>query len=208
MPRTDGELLEAWTAGDPTAGNELFERHYDALYRFFRNKLDEDIDDLIQQTLLSCVQGKAGFREKSSFRTWLFTIARNELYDYWRARQRGPGREVGEVSLIDMGTSPSGVVARRREHQHLLTALRAIPLDLQVVLELFYWEQLDGPEIAEILGVPEGTARSRLRRAREAVAEEIAAMRKHGSERAGATPSDLDAWAAEIRAELVSESSP
>ncbi len=84
----------------------------------------------------------------------------------------------------------------------LLAALRSIPLDLQVALELFYWEQLDGPDLAEVLGVPEGTARSRLRRAREAVAEKIAELLGDGGQPAGASASDLDAWAATLRAQL------
>jgi RNA polymerase sigma factor (sigma-70 family) len=200
MQPTDAELLAAWRGGDREAGNQLFERHFDALYRFFRNKVDEGIDDLIQQTFLACVQHKDGFRQDASFRTWLFTIARHELYAHWRARQRSAEREVGDVSLVDLGTSPSGVFARRREHRMLLTALRSIPLDLQVALELFYWEQLDGPELAEVLGIPEGTARSRLRRAREAVAEKIEALL--GNDPGGASAKDLDAWAATLRGQL------
>jgi RNA polymerase sigma factor (sigma-70 family) len=201
--RTDREILAAWRDGDRAAGSELFERHFEALYRFFRNKCDDGIDDLIQQTLLACVKARDGFREDASFRTWLLTIARHELYAHWRARQRDAAREVGEVSLVDLGTSPSGTVARRREHQLLLVALRSIPLDLQVALELFYWEQLEGAELAEVLGIPEGTARSRLRRAREAIAAKIAELEGDGdSGDGGASLRDLDAWAATLRAVL------
>jgi len=92
-------------------------------------------------------------------------------------------------------------VARRREHQLLLTALRAIPLDLQVALELYYWEQLDGAELAEVLGIPEGTARSRLRRAREAIAEKIAEL-EGDADPGAASLRDLDAWAAALRTAL------
>jgi RNA polymerase sigma-70 factor (ECF subfamily) len=206
MGRSDAELLDAWRAGDRDAGGELFERHFEALYRFFCNKVDDGVDDLIQQTLLACVQAKEGFRGASSFRTWLFTIARHELYEHWRGRAKRAAEDIGEISVIDLGTSPSGLLARRREHQVLLAALRSIPLDLQVALELFYWEQLDGPELARALEIPEGTARSRLRRAREALTERIAALRG-AADPTTASQRDLDEWAASLRAELTGRDS-
>jgi RNA polymerase sigma-70 factor (ECF subfamily) len=196
---SDSELLEAWRAGDRKAGNELLERHFDALYRFFRNKVDREIDDLIQQTMLACIKGAANFRQESSFRTWLFSIARFELYGFWRS-QRKDVKDIGEISIDDLRTTPGTLVARRREHQLLLTALRALPLDLQVAVELYYWEGLDGPELAEALEIPEGTARSRLRRAREALA---AKMQELGGPMAtGVSLKDLDAWAADVRESL------
>ena len=198
--RTDRELLVAWRGGDRDAGSELFERRFAELYRFFRNKADDGVDDLIQQTLLACLGGLDRFREDASFRTWLFAIARNELYDHWRARRRRDDVvDIGEVSVADLGTTPSQAVVRRREHQLLLAALRSIPLDLQVALELYYWEGLDGPELATALDVPEGTARSRLRRGKEALTLRFAELRGSGGT---VSVAELDAWAAEVRAGL------
>lgn len=198
--RTDRDLLAAWREGDRAAGSELFERHFDELYRFFRNKTDDGVEDLIQQTLLGCVKGLDGFREDASFRTWLFAIARNELYGHLRARQRHDvDVDIGAISVADQGTSPSAAFARRREHQLLLAALRSIPLDLQVALELYYWEGVDGPELAAALDVPEGTARSRLRRGKEELAARMSALAAHAGN-ATVSIAELDAWAAEIRA--------
>jgi RNA polymerase sigma factor (sigma-70 family) len=200
--RTDRDLLLAWQGGDRAAGEELFARYFDELYRFFRNKVDDGVDDLIQQTLLKCLHGLERFRQDASFRTWLFTIARNELIDYWRAhRKDDQAVDMGEVSVAHMGTTPSQTVARRRDHQLLLVALRGIPLDLQVALELYYWEGMDGPDLAAALELPEGTARSRLRRGKEALAARMAELVSEGG---GATVSvaELDAWAAEVRGRL------
>jgi RNA polymerase sigma factor (sigma-70 family) len=197
---SDDELLAAWRGGDRDAGNQLFERHFRELYRFFANKVDDGVDDLIQQTLFACVRASGQFRGEASFRTWMFTIARHELYAHWRAR-RSAADDIGEISVADGKTSPSAVVARRREHQLLLAALRTLPLDLQVAVELFYWEQLEGAELAEVLGIPEGTARSRLRRAREALATRIAEMAAE-SDGAGISAADLDSWAAGLRTAL------
>jgi RNA polymerase sigma-70 factor (ECF subfamily) len=196
----DAELLAAWRAGDAAAGEDLFTRHFDALYRFFRNKADDGIDDLIQATFLAAVASRDAFRGDASFRSYLFAIARNELYAHWRRRARRDAEaDIGELSVEDLGTRPSGVLARHREQQLLLRALRAIPLDLQLVVELHYWEELTGPELAVALEVPEGTARSRLRRAREALE---AAMRRLADDPATLASSigDLDRWASSLRA--------
>ena len=78
MPTDDFETLDRWRAGDRAAGNELLRRHFDGLYRFFRNKVDEGVDDLIQRSFLACVESKDRFRKQASFRTYLFTVARHE----------------------------------------------------------------------------------------------------------------------------------
>ena len=60
---TDRQLLEAWRGGDKKAGKRLFERHYDALTRFFRNKVGPEAPDLVQQTFLGCLERIDRFRE-------------------------------------------------------------------------------------------------------------------------------------------------
>jgi RNA polymerase sigma-70 factor (ECF subfamily) len=200
--RSDGELLDAWRGGDAAAGTELFERHFDGLFRFFRNKAEEAVDDLIQATFALIVSSRDAFRGDASFRSYLFQVARHELYAYWRKRaRRGEEVDVGEISVEDLGTSPSGVLARHREQQLLLRALRRIPLDLQIALELHYWEDLSGPELAAALEIPEGTVRSRLRRAREALDAQMTALADDPAT-LDSSLGDFDRWAASLRAIL------
>src|SRR5262249_11003925 len=72
-------LLERWRSGDERAGEALCARYFEEIYRFFVHKLPEHADDLMQQTFLACVKSRDRFQGKSSFRTYLFAIARNEL---------------------------------------------------------------------------------------------------------------------------------
>lgn len=194
----DAELLTSWRGGDPAAGEALFERHFDALYRFFRNKVQDGLEDLVQETFLACLAGPP-FRGESSFRTYLFAIARNALHAHIRKLGRARAEvDIGDVSVADLGTSPSGVVARRREERLLLEALRGLPLDFQIALELFYWEDLTGPDLAIVLAIPEGTARSRLRRAREALEQKLAELADDPGV-LSSTTTDLEGWAKRVR---------
>lgn len=195
----DFVVLDRWRAGDRAAGDALLRRHFDALYRFFRNKVDQGVDDLIQRTFTACIAAKDNFRKQSSFRTYLFTVARNELYHHYEKRQREAVLfEPGSMSVEAMGTSPSAVVARQQEQRLLLRALRALPLELQVAIELFYWEQLTTQEIAEIMDVPQGTAKSRLRRAREELEAKIRELAENPA-LVESTMVAFDRWAESIR---------
>lgn len=200
---TDFELLDAWRAGDRAAGSALFDRYFDSLFRFFRNKVTDGADDLVQQTFLACVQSRDGFRGDASFRTYLFTAARSKLYDYLdHRRKEGAAVDYGVTSCADLGISPSSIVARSEQQRLLLLALRELPIDLQIALELYYFEQIRGPELAHVLGVPEGTVRSRLRRGIEILRgrlEEL--LRTPGP--AESTHTDLDAWAAALREQVL-----
>lgn len=176
--RDDFELLDAWRANDEAAGRELFERYFDQVYRFFRNKVDEAAEDLVQQTFMGLVQGRDRFRKDASFRTYVFMIARKRLYSFLRERDRAHDPvDDGTTSVADLGlVSPSRAVVVRQEQHLLLAALRKLPIEMQVALELYYWEDLTAGEIATVLGVPEGTVRSRLRLGRDRLREQLGTL--------------------------------
>ncbi|EDM76991.1 hypothetical protein PPSIR1_13295 [Plesiocystis pacifica SIR-1] len=198
---TDDELLEAWRRGDQRAGRELFERHYDAVDRFFRNKAGEDGPDLAQRTFLAVVEGIEAdrYRNQNSFRSWLFAIAYRQLCKHYRSQASDRRRfDAAVTSVHDLDPTPSTIVGRSEDERLLLAALRLLPIDLQVALELHYWEQMSDAQIAGALGLPLGTVKSRIRRARQLVAEHVAALSQapRGVER---TLANLEGWAAGVR---------
>lgn len=196
---SDFELLAAWSRGEMRAGDELFERHFESLYRFFRNKVSHAVHDLVQDTLLRCTESKDAFRKKGSFRAFLFGIARRVLHDHLRKVYRDGGHlDLEASSAMDLAPSPSQLVAKKQEHRILLQALRMIPLDHQIALELAYWEDMTGPEIGEVLGVPPATARTRLRRAREALTQKVSDL-ANTPELLESTMDNLDHWAKSLR---------
>ena len=189
-------LLEAWRAGDAAAGQQLFRRHFDAVYWFFATKVDHGADDLAQDTFAAVVRNREQVGRRHSFRAYLFAVARSRLID--RLRVRGRDFDPMETSIVDLGGSPTSALGRRQEHARLLSALRRLPVDLQVVLELHYVERLPGPEIAEVLELPEGTVRSRLRRALAALRELLVSEAGPGD--TASADDDIERWAEELRA--------
>jgi RNA polymerase sigma-70 factor (ECF subfamily) len=79
---------------------------------------------------------------------------------------------------VDAGSvaSPTGVIAQREDEQLLLSALRRLPVDVQITVELFYWEELPIADIAVVLEIAEGTVKSRLGRARAMLKLQIEAL--------------------------------
>jgi RNA polymerase sigma-70 factor (ECF subfamily) len=172
---TDFELLAAWRAGDLEAGNVLVRRHFLSLYVFVRAKAPEMADDLIQRVWEACVAARDRIDERGSFKAYLYGIARRQLVYWFRERRRDREHvDTMSESIAQLTGSPSREVALRQEQHAILEALRELPLDLQIALELYYWEDLSVGEVASVLEVPEGTIKSRLHRARELLRERLA----------------------------------
>ena len=167
----DLALLERWRAGDAASGNELVRRHFSAVYRFFCNKVPEGVADLTQATFLALVEGHERLPVPASFRAYLLGVARYKLVHHLRGRYRkdavfSPAR----VSVLEVqaasSSSPTQRMAQGQDRELLDRALRSLPLDQQITLELHYWHELTVEEIAGVLERSPGTIKSRLHRAR------------------------------------------
>ncbi len=199
MPVSDAELLASWQDGDRLAGKQLFERYFRVINRFFRSKVGDDAQDLVQKTFLGCLESVERYRGDTTFRSWLFAVAYKQLCKYYRAQvSEREHFDIASVTAHDFDSTPSRVLARRREELLLLEALRRIPIELQVAVELRYWEQMSEAEIARTLGIPVGTLKSRFRRAKQFLAEQIRAAAGSPGEIAS-TLDTLDDWAEQLR---------
>ena len=189
----DIALLTRWRDGDSDAGQVLFERHFDSIYGFFETKCAADADELTQSTFLACMRARTQFRAESSFRTYLFTIARNELYRILRTRQRKDAKLDFELSSIaELVSTPGTRMARNQEHRQLLGALQHLPVEQQTLLELHYWEEMDIAQLAEVFDAPTATIRTRLHRARKALRDK---MEGSAPQEVLQTLESMDMWA-------------
>jgi RNA polymerase sigma-70 factor, ECF subfamily len=200
---TDAELYAAWSEGDRKAGARLIDRHLPAIARFFANKAasPSDVEDLVATTFEQCAKSLGKLRQTASFRSYLFGIATNVFRDALRKQRPVPVGDLEELALRDLSPSPSAVAAQRAEQRLLLAALRAIPVEHQIVLELSVFEGMSRAEMADVLGLPQGTVGGRLSRAR--------VLLEHRLEELAASPAlvrstlhGLEDWAWQIRAML------
>lgn len=177
MEPPDIDLLRRWQDGDRVAGTTLFRRYFPTMRRFFRNKIGpSDVEDLVQRTFAGLVEGVGHFRGDASFRVFLFSVARRQLYKFLRDRGRREGRhdaDLGVSSIRGLGQSPSSILQADEIHSLVQQALQEVSVEHQVVIELFYWEGITGPEIAEVLGIAPATVRTRLFRARAELEEKL-----------------------------------
>ncbi|HEY4240459.1 MAG TPA: sigma-70 family RNA polymerase sigma factor [Kofleriaceae bacterium] len=170
MVDPDLELLDRWCGGDASAGNQLFGRHFADVFRFFEGKTFGEEDDLGQEVWLQCTLSRDAFRRQSTFRTYLFAIARHVLHQYYRKKAKAlPAIDFEEISIESLSTSVGSRLAKHSDRARLLDSLRKLPVEDQTLLELYYWQDFDRPQLAEIYGVEPATIGSRLHRARVAM---------------------------------------
>ncbi len=189
----DLDLLTRWRSGDQAGGRDLFARYFDQLHRFFSNKCNEP-DEMVQTTFMALLKARDQFAGRSSFRTYLFTIARNELYRHVRTLQRDKLFDPEISSIAQIATTVGAKLARNQEHRAMCAALRTLPLEQQTLLELHYWEEVEIAALSEIFEIEPATMRMRLHRARTALREAMLAN-KAAPPQALASLETLDTWA-------------
>lgn len=196
--RTDEELLVAGKAGDEVAVEALFRRYLPSVMRFFVNKVDQ-AEDLAQETFQAAHEGLHRFEGRSSFKTYLLGIAKNILFGFYRKEGRRKEHEdLEDLSVEDMGHTPSRRFMAHDQYRLLLEALRRLPSKIQVIVELRYWEGIRPKEIAQMLDIPEGTVRTRIRRGMKLLARS-SEYYDVTLERLSQASIDLEIWAKDVR---------
>ncbi len=209
---SDYELLCAWRAGDKDAGGRLYRRHVRSVSRFFGNKLTsgDDAADLLQETFLALARSNEHAGVDSVpiiFRGYLYATARHVLCAHLRKKYKRQCEQFDFSVVCIKNLEPasiSSIITQRRELQIFVEALRAIPLDDQIVLEFKYFDNLSANEIAEQLGISETTVPGRLQRAKVRLRCMVGQIASQTHRLLISEPSDdeLGRWAREIREQM------
>lgn len=177
-PEDPGEpdLLRRARAGEVAAFNVLVLRHQDAAYslalRFLGSR--QAAEDATQEAFERAYRNLANFRGER-FRSWLLTIVANAARDELRRQRRRPQRSLDEarddpdlatLDPADPGPTPDTVALQSELRAHLERALRELPEDWRMVVVMSDVHGMSYAEVATAIGVPEGTVKSRLSRAR------------------------------------------
>jgi len=158
---TDAVLMGRIVNGEPEAARALVERYTPALRRFASQAgvRPQDIDDLLQETWLRVVRSAGRYDPLQPFPRWLFTIAMNRIRSRWERDAPQPLQD------IDVASAGAGADARIESEQRA-TAVRSLvsglPQHLGDTILLRYFEELSEREVAQRLGIPLGTVKSRL----------------------------------------------
>ncbi len=172
---SDADLLRAHVDGDPQAFAELVRRHRDRLWAVALRTIGdrEEAADAVQDALLAAHRNAARFRGDSAVTTWLHRIVVNACLDRIRRRQAHPTVPLPDGSRSD--DRPSGVEPAAPVHDHdtalvVRAALAALPVDQRAAIVLVDVQGYPVAEAAEMLGVAEGTIKSRCARGRARMA--------------------------------------
>lgn len=170
---SDADLIERSVRGQPDAFVAVVERHEVAVHGYLARRAGRQAaDDLLAEVWARAFAGRAGYRAcHADAGPWLYGIARYVLAAYWQASARS---DLAEGSSVPGPPDDpwDEVIARIdsvASSRPLMSALQALPSAERDVLLLVAWEQLTPAEAATVLGIPQGTVRSRLHRARAAL---------------------------------------
>jgi RNA polymerase sigma-70 factor (ECF subfamily) len=172
LPDTD-LVREYQRSADPALFETLMRRHWDRIVRVVLSVIGPDhamdAEDLAQQVLISAHDKLSTFRGEARLSTWLYRIASNKATDHLRRVERRRRMLLTPATPPDPDpvTRPDELVLTDERAIRVQRALKQIPQPYQAALRLRYWFDLPVQEVAESLGVAEGTAKSYLHRGRD-----------------------------------------
>jgi len=166
--------------GEPAGFDALVLRWHEPVWRYVRRLIGDDqaSADVVQDVWLRVIRGIARVREPNKFGAWLFGVARRTVMDHLRTRYAGAAEIAVDVSDLPDAADEDSVASdlqSERDLSRLDEALDELPVVERDVLVLFYLQELSLIEMADVLGIPVGTVKSRLHRARRLLRDRIAA---------------------------------
>jgi RNA polymerase sigma factor (sigma-70 family) len=166
--RSDAELLTA-SIRDPDAFTELFQRHWEDLYRFCLHRAGAAGEDIAAEAFRIAFDRRLRYDTRyPDARPWLFGITANVLREHFRAARREESKRERSAALNGApgASTDLGELERALLGPELADALQGIPAADRDALLLLAWADLDYEQIGQALGIPLGTVRSRIHRAR------------------------------------------
>jgi RNA polymerase sigma-70 factor, ECF subfamily len=178
-PNTD-ELVERCLKGDQTAWEQIVKQHWRKVFNLaykFVGRHDE-AEDLTQDIFLKIFKALHTFDRRANFQTWLISISRNLCIDHYRSvrkERETMARDVdaSELSPVSRERGPESQLEQVKLRQLIHSALGELPVALRQAVVLRDLQELSYQEIADQLGLPEGTVKSRINRGRLELARQM-----------------------------------
>lgn len=174
---TDEDLVRRIASGDRLAMQVLFSRHQTRVFRFvLRLVRDESVaEDMISEVFLDVWRQAERFESRSSVPTWLLAIARNKAWSALRKRRDAELDEGVAEAIEDESDDPEVIVQKQDKAAAIRDCLARLSPEHREVVDLVYYQERSLEDVAEIVGIPENTVKTRLFHARKKLAELLAA---------------------------------
>ncbi len=174
---SEPELIERCRKGDRASQKELYDRYCKKMMvvclRYSRTTTEAE--DILQEGFVKVFQGLDGFRQDARLETWITRIMVNTALNQHRKKlYLYPMVDVEKTNLVESEMSLSGI-----QWQQLLEMIQSLPEGCQVIFNLFAIEGFSHQEIAEQLGISEGTSKSQYARARKLLQEKLKRETSH-----------------------------
>ena len=195
--RLDWALIQRTLAGEQKAYELLVIKYQKRIERLVARMLRDanQVPDVVQETFINAYRALHQFRGDARFYTWLHRIAVNTTYKALQEKKRNPLVSFSDLSPNNedeyetfssqveptSDETPEAVVAARQVAEAMNAAMQALPPESRQALELREMEGLSYEEIAQLMDIPIGTVRSRIFRAREAIAAKVGPLLEHRS---------------------------
>lgn len=163
----DEELFVRIQKGDKASLEALVNRYHPIIFRFiYRITSDYHLaEDLSQEVFVKLIKFKNQYKSNKPFKTWIFTIASNTCKDYYKSsyyKHNIKSDDIDNVEIEDNSMNVTDIFEYRLQHKEVMERIQSLPLELKKVIILRFYEDLKLEEIAEVLGIPPGTVKTRL----------------------------------------------
>jgi RNA polymerase sigma-70 factor (ECF subfamily) len=173
---SDQALIEAIANKDRHALELLFARHSVRLYRFILRFTSNPslTEDVVSEVFLEVWRRPEAFRAKSQVSTWLFAIARNKALQALRPRSEEQLEDGAAAALVDTADDPETAFHHKNRSAIIRKCLLQLPAPQREIVDLVYYHEKSVSEVAQIVGIPTGTVKTRMFHARNRMAELLA----------------------------------
>lgn len=173
----DLQLVQAAQAGRSEAMAELYDSYAAAIYKFifYKTMHKETAEDLTSKVFFKVLEKISSFNsEKSSFRTWLYTVARNTVIDHYRTQKKN--KNIEDVWDLSSKEEVDEIVENRLQLEKVQEALKDLKPEQREIVLLRIWQGMTYQEIAEAIGSTEGACKMKYTRAMKVVKDNIISL--------------------------------
>jgi RNA polymerase sigma-70 factor, ECF subfamily len=182
MEREDNEIVSDYLAGNDAAFSELVKKYLKSVYNFLYQLTSDhsSLDDLTQETFVKAWKNIKKFDPERSFKTWIFTIAKNTAYDYFKKKKTIPLSNFIDVegnnkleNISEDEILPLEILEKADAAKEIEAGLAKISSQYRLILTMCYKDDLALQEIAEVLNLPYNTVKSQHQRALAAIKKQL-----------------------------------